>query len=521
MKKKILLILFFPVILWAQLSPENYLLSGEKLYKQAASSPKSNSILDILVIGDTIWLGTSRGLSRSTDNGISWKNYYEQNEFGRASISALAYGNGIIWAALGNTVNINGNNLPEGAGIRYSSDNGETWNVIPQPVDAEDDTVIVYGINNIRALPVTTRINNITYDIAVTKNAVYIASFAGGLRKSTDNGATWERVVLPPDYLDEIHPNDTLSFSLQPVSGAFGNENNLNHRLFAVAAGKANELWVGSAGGINKSTDGGVSWIKFNHSNQSNPISGNFITALAYDSVSNSIWASTWKAEGITEYYGVSRSTNGGITWDVFLTNERTHNFAFINYSQLNDVLVATDNGIFRSQDLGDSWFLPSLIVDSNTGQSLLTTVFYSADSHPVNNNSANIWLGTDNGLVKLYESGTAWEGDWQIFQASEEITNETVSFAFPNPFAPGLESVKIKYIVGGTSAEVTIRIFNFSMQLVRTLLQNATRSAGVDQIETWDGKDDSGSFVPNGVYFYRIDIPGKDPIYGKILALR
>ena len=114
--------------------------------------------------------------------------------------------------------------LPDGTGIKYSTDYGITWTSIPQPVDDPGDSSIVYGINTIRALPVTTTISNISYDISFTKNTIWISSFAGGLRKSSDMGETWERVVLPPDTLDSISPNDTLNFSLQPVAGAFGPE---------------------------------------------------------------------------------------------------------------------------------------------------------------------------------------------------------------------------------------------------------------------------------------------------------
>ncbi|MDP3683214.1 MAG: hypothetical protein Q8S01_04705, partial [Ignavibacteria bacterium] len=46
----------------------------------SSENPASNSINDILVVGDTIWLGSSRGLSQSTDNGNSWKNYYNTAE---------------------------------------------------------------------------------------------------------------------------------------------------------------------------------------------------------------------------------------------------------------------------------------------------------------------------------------------------------------------------------------------------------------------------------------------------------
>ncbi len=109
-------------------------------------------------------------------------------------------------------------------------------------------------------------------------------------------GATWERVVLPPDNLDSIAPTDTLNFTLQPVAGAFGDESWLNHRVFSVLGVGDSTLYVGTAGGINKSTDNGISWQKFSHTNQTNPISGNFVVGLGYNEVDNSIWAATWKA---------------------------------------------------------------------------------------------------------------------------------------------------------------------------------------------------------------------------------
>ncbi|RMD50345.1 MAG: T9SS C-terminal target domain-containing protein, partial [Ignavibacteria bacterium] len=108
----------------------------------------------------------------------------------------------------------------------------------------------------------------------------------------------------------------------------------------------------------------------------------------------------------------------------------------------------------------------------------------------------------------------------WKIFHAAGESSNFENTFAFPNPFAPGLENIKIKYLLQN-NADVSIRIFNFSMQLVKTLLQNAPRTGGIEQIENWDGRDEGGRLVPNGVYFYRIDVNGSKGIYGKIMAVR
>lgn len=57
----------------------------------------------------------------------------------------------------------------------------------------------------------------------------------------------------------------------------------------------------------------------------------------------------------------------------------------------------------------------------------------------------------------------------------------------------------------------------------MRTVIQNAVRNLDIDSppIDYWDGRDDSGVYVPNGVYFYRIDVGDKDPVYGKILVMQ
>jgi flagellar hook assembly protein FlgD len=67
----------------------------------------------------------------------------------------------------------------------------------------------------------------------------------------------------------------------------------------------------------------------------------------------------------------------------------------------------------------------------------------------------------------------------------------------------------------------VTIRILDFGMNLVKTLIQNANRNGNIDHFENWDGRDEFGNIVSNGVYFYRIDRDSADPVYGKIMVMR
>ena len=520
MKIKLIIILFLIALgsLFAQVTPDGYNLSadGKKLPKIGSTNPMSNSILDILTIGDTVWLGTSRGVSVSFDRGENWTNFFGTSPFGDDNISAIGYDNGTFWAATARTVEGVADDVPAGTGLKYTTDNGLSWTAVPQPVDHPDSTTVQYGINILQALPVTVTEQNLTYDIAFTPGTIWITSFAGGLRKSIDMGQTWQRVVLPPDFLSSIAPDDTLDFCLSPVAGSFCNEGNLNHRVFSVISTDNTTLYVGSANGINKSTDNGISWVKFNHQNQSEPISGNFITALGYNISTNIVWAATWKADESSEYTGVSSSDNGGASWKTFLRDEKTHNFGFKNF----DVIAATDNGPFRSSDDGQSWILPTSIIDTISDPT--SKVFLRTDTYFTAAAEGNdVWLGSNDGLVKLEESGF-WRGKAKLYFAAQPLQDLSTTYCYPNPFSPNQEQLKIIYSTDNKPASVTIRIFDFGMNYVQTVIQNATRQRGPEgPPDFWDGKDDTGKVVPNGVYMYRIDVNSDTPLFGKIIVLQ
>lgn len=512
-KKLLIITIALTLQLIAQSMPEQFRFDDIKLSKTSDSSPASNSIERIWVDGNNIWLGTGKGLSRSTDNGLTWKNYYSTPEFDKDNVYAVKANNGIVWAGKWQSQNISGQDIPVGTGICYSTNNGETWIKIDQPKDNLTDTVITYGINKLRATPIATFNQNMVRDFGFTKDAVWLASWGGGLRKSTDNGQTWQRVVLPPKNLNSIKPTDTLNFVINPSVS-------LNYYVFSILIVK-DTIYVGTADGINKSTDGGVSWTKFNRANQQKPITGNFIWSMSYNEFDNSIWACTWKADDQSETWGVSRSTNGGKSWEQSLYDERVYDIGIKylgtrgNFSG-SEIFAATENGIYRSSNNGITWINAPSIIDAVTKKTLTTRKFRSLK---VNRQSNIMWGGSLNGLVKYEEANGFWQGDWTIYLTSDKIQTTSESYAFPNPFTPSKEVVRIKYKTE-QPADVTIRIFDFGMNLIKTVIQNSPRDARDELLETWDGKDESGRVVPNGVYFYRIDIGSNDPLFGKIMVL-
>lgn len=506
-------------ITFAQAIPSIYSIDKKDLNKVAADlAPSGNAVEYIDFMGDDVWIATSIGLSMTSDGGSSWTNY----KFGDEGISALAIKNDTVWIATWHPIDVNGETVPVGSGLHFSADKGENWIDIPQPVDSSDDSSIVYGVNTLRSLPLNVEEGNFTRDIAFMGNTIWIASFYGGLRKSDDNGETWEKVVVPPDYLNSINPDSVYNFTLSPSSGALGFENNLNHRFFSLRAINDTTLFVGTANGINKSTDGGLSWTKYNHQNQSNSMSGNFILDINYNANTKTVWAATWKAEGETEYYGLSSSSDGGNNWKTYLANENIHDIAFTQNSVGTeaDVFVATDNGVYRSVNDGETWIIAPEMRDDQTDLALTTNKFRAVNSHLDFNSNNNMWFGSEAGSASLTEIGNLWDGEWKVFISSPNISSSSEAFAFPNPFAPDEELVKIKYNFSGSSKSVTIRIFDFGMNLVKTVLQNVSRVGGREYIDNWDGRDENNNIVPNGVYFYRIDLSDDEPLYGKIMVL-
>jgi hypothetical protein len=387
--------------------------------------------------------------------------------------------------------------------------------------------LIRYGANNIYALPVIVDQQNLTYDIHITRKnftsdsiVIWITSWAGELRKSTDYGTTFKRVLLPPDNLDSIYPGGTYNFQYNPKNPPDGND---NHKGFSVVSENDSTIYVGTAGGINKSTDWGLSWRKYNYENTGagNGISGNFVVALKVQRFSGNtiVWGATNIGGGAQgQSAGISYTSDGGLRWKNTLSGSDEAVFSHAVGFKDNLVYAATDNGIWRSYFTPPnfSWAKPSIIYDETIKDRIYGDFFYAVDSQ-----GDSIWVGSGDGLARTRDMGNPWTEKWKIFRAYKNVNNTEDSYAAPNPFSPDDEVTRIYYKTGNPNSKITIRVFDFGMNPVRVLLQNAARSAPGMQWVAWDGKRDDGMQVANGVYFYRIEVDNNMTFWGKILVLQ
>lgn len=501
---------------------DNLLLNSVVVVPKKSQTIISNFITDILLNGDTVWFATGNGLMRTIDHFNSFEYYTGLDPFGDDDIAGFNLNKKIIAASTAVSQEINGESVPVGTGIKVSTDYGVNWSAYPQPIDGRGDSVIVYGSNTLYALPVVVPQKNLSYDIAITRTqndlsnyTIWICSFAGGLRKSTDYGATWQRVLLPPDNLDSININTTgYNFVLNPVL-------NLNQRVFTITAVNDSTLYVGTANGINKTTSWGVNWRKYNFKNTDslatgNGISGNFVVNLDVQRYNGKeiIWGATRQAEQIQEYDALSYTSNGGANWFSTLDDLKPNGMSFKD----SIVYGFTDNGLWRSVFGIFNWAKPGIIYDERTKDQLRTNLFYSG-----NHIGDTLYFGSADGLLSTIEYGQPWIGKWKIYREISpiDLSSDIKTYAAPNPFSPDDEITRIFYKSTKQSSKITIRIFDFGMNPVRTVIQNAVRTGTEVLFTSWDGKNDQGSQVANGVYFYRVEFDNEDAVWGKIILLQ
>jgi len=234
------------------------------------------------------------------------------------------------------------------------------------------------------------------------------------------------------------------------------------------------------------------------------------------------IWAACRPGGGDAgQKYAVAYSTNYGHTWAIAL-GKPAWDIAFSG----DTVLIAFGDYILPDYGYGlammvrnpstglygDLHIIDEDLVDSTGNNKYLNSPFYTVDI--VN---GQIWAGGAEGAVRSANGGQSWS----IYRS--ELYPED-HYAYPSPFSPYVterEGTTIHYKMPET-ANVTIKIYDFNLDLVKTVIDGISRADGREcDVDIWDGRNERGDVVANGVYFYNIKLSTGQSWWGKVAMIK
>ncbi len=500
--------------------PMEYRFNNSDLYRYDAMSDSgfaSNGIMDIRTLDDEIlFLGTGAGLSfvdLSSTSSMQYGNFI-LSEMPKGGNPALAVDHGLVtFSGVVDTLVPTGLES-KGTGLAYSINDGEDWNYLSQPVDPvpnlEDNgfQTISWGNQQISALSVTTNINNVSYDIAVGNQYIYTANWAAGIRRynylpSSGQTKNWEIIPLPRDddldlYCGDINVNE---YEINPKDP--GDGGNHNHKGFGVYIIE-DTLWVGTAAGINKGIildDNCINWIRHYQSGLDN-ISGNWVIGFTYQELNgyNRIWAITWATQ-YPETNALSYSNNGGASWNIVnpLGNESGKVYNLNVYG--NRVWASTERGLYYSED-GEHWEKYSQPIDISTGEEILSEAVFSTY---FSQSLGTLFVGTGDGLAIINESMSNITRFWKPPDPFS---------AYPNPFLINDHNQfsndgYMRFIfLNPNNLHGIIDIYDFAMD--RVIQLDDSHLIGDESEIIWNGRNEYGDKISNGVYFCRLSLNGQ-----------
>jgi hypothetical protein len=519
--------------------------------------PQRNVVDNLEAQGDTLWAGQQ--LTLTPDGGDTWLFVEDPAFTPRLAPNAIAFSIDVegddVWVGLGFSDASIASRPQSAAGFAYSEDGGDSWRYVFPQLDRPEDTTAVYGVSVLPAQAVIVPQQSPPFDLdydPVTRD-VWVAGWASGIRKlewmpdSNRYADDFERVILPPDTLDAITPIRPYDFSYAPETQDAEEGNNFLG--FSVLVDETGTVWAGTVAGVNRSRPEDVfefvvvdstgaptgdtfedrAWTRTGFDGTARGLPGNWVIAIEEQPVGdgafavgtaenprNPVWLAVWRAREEGERFALVVTRDGGETFEpALIGGGRFYDFAFCpdaaTYCTPRTVYAAGADGLFISEDDGRTWRSVRDFQDRDRPGRFVSR---DASAFAVATTSEGLWVGTGDGLLKSTDGGATWT----IFRTDVPTNPDTPAddapsveaYAYPNPFSPSADRyVRIRYDRPGAS----IRIFDFAMNLVRTIPD----AAPTEQV--WDGFDDDGNRVANGVYFYEVDAGGES-LTGKILVL-
>ena len=450
---------------------------------------------------DTFYVGAvAGGVWKTSDGGATWLPLTDGTRISSVGAMAVAPSNpNIIYVGTGEAAPRG--DITYGDGVYRSTDGGKTWTFLGLAdsrqigaliVDPKDPDIVLvaafghaFGPNTERGVFRTTdggrSWTKVLYKDAETgaidvsfdphdSRIVYAALWqarrqpwnfssggpGSGLYRSIDGGVTWMRLSgngLPGGILGRIHIS---------VSGAD------SRRVYAMIEA--------AQGGLYRSDDGGVHWQRVNDDGRLSQRAWYFSTILADPKSVDTVYA---------ENTGLFRSTDGGKTFKLLPGRHGDHHGIWIDPSDPNRIIEASDGGASISVDHGETW-------SSQNNQP--TAQFYHV---AVDNRFPYYVYGaqqdnTSVAIASMDDEGAIVERDWY------DVFPGECGFVIPDP--------RDADIVYGTSENLVGRFNKHTMQLqaIPVYPINAAGHAAKDLEHrfNWTSPLMMSPFDPDTLYF-------------------
>lgn len=352
------------------------------------------------------------GMFVSADNGQTWKATRGNRAFRANTFAAF---NGTLFAG------------GSGAPIFVSNDGGESWEFQLSPINA-----VVYdfvesggkfyaatlgnGVWRMGANPylwektgTTGLTNQNVYSLASIGNNLFAATDGGGVFRSTDGGATWTAINNGLSFLrirnlavDGTKLYAATAFGTNATNEVSVSEDN-GQTWKKVGNGIAADFPAGLTNGVyelvplgGKLFAAGSSGVLMFDGTKWSQVHGGSPTVSFFSIAAsgNTLYAGAW-------FDGVSRSTDGGVTWakaNTGLTSRYTN-----TVHKDNGVLYAgVNDGIFTSRDEGQTW-------TRGTIANIPGVVCFLSYDGKVYAGAGNVSLGTSAGVYVSADQGATW----------------------------------------------------------------------------------------------------------------
>ncbi len=405
--------------------------NGGQSWVEISNGLIQKKIGSLAVLGTKIFAATQdSGLFVSSNMGVQWM---PANNLPYKQISSIVTYNSKIYVSA------------NGVGIYYSQDTGTTW-------ISMNSTGLYLGIS----------------DIAINDSAIFAATY-NGLYQSYDNGMTWQQSTLPMLGLQMIKIKVKGSkIAATSGNGVFISDNNgqswnaanndsLDYWSINPILLTDNNIYIGTIfNGLLRSSDNGVNWEHVNSGITSFNINALFIKDSVLYAGSNG--------------GGVYKSVDNGDTWILSNQGIRNSNVYSISGSGNNIFAVNWDDGLYKSTDNGINWsklnssmnnkYVREIFSNTNYVFALSDKGIYRSD------NLGNSWIYSNQGFDSLYPAtciiasgnnliaGRDWGGG--IFKSTNNGSNWILNASYPNiqylhikSFASNIDTVYALTIYG------------------------------------------------------------------------